>query len=461
MGILENVRATHEARMAAKKPTEKRVLAGVPFQPWNSWPDGGTFATGGLAQPSKAGYGGPNVEGSLANTALYGAVRILAANAASLPINTYVKQGKQNVPDTLPSIFDSSPGSSGSLNNWVFEALSSLILTGNAVGLITGKDGFGNPTGIDWIPTDRVQAEPDGDQPWNVSRTKLYVYGRQVEWRGADREVVLVKSFPLSGHLLGLSMIKAAALTLMQGRLTTEFAANFFTQGGQSHTVMQNNQLTVDPEQSAEIRRMLQKTMRAGEPVVIGADWDVTNLAIKAEEAQFIQTMRLNATHIAAMLGLAPEMIGGDKGPMTYSSSLQWQESVRDALRPWLDVMESAFSDFLPVKRVVKFDDRALLRLDAASQVNVWAAERAAGLKTLNQIHQEMDLPPVDGPLGDEVMGNELLAAMLRGAKVVPKALENSVVAVAQPAPPAPGPDPTVPNPEAPTTPDNTNGDDK
>ena len=113
---------------------------------------------------------------------------------------------------TGPSIFD-KPAATGTIYDWLFSAMSSLLLHGNAWGLITGRDGYGYPTGIEWIPAEDVNCEDDPQQPWNPMRTRIYVYGRLTE----RHELFHVKAFSIPGRTEGISPLRAFALTVMSG----------------------------------------------------------------------------------------------------------------------------------------------------------------------------------------------------------------------------------------------------
>jgi HK97 family phage portal protein len=438
MGLIENIRAS------GKQKTEKRVLGGVNWQPWSSWETGGNFAMGGPAHPSQANNVVTSTEGALALPALFAGTKILASNAASLPIKLYTTAsttGSGRVRYVGPSIFD-NPSVDGTIVNWIFTAMVSLILRGNAWGLITGRDGFGFPTGIEWIPAEFVSVQPNGDQPFNIRATKVYAYGRQVSWYGPEAEVFHVKAFSIPGRLEGLSLIQLHGLTILQGKMAADFGLKYFQSGGQPHGAFQNSQMEVDAAQSAAIRKMLVNTMRTGEPLVYGNDWDYTPFKVTAEESQYIQTIGMNATQIAALLDLPPEKVGGLKGSMTYSSTIQSQLAVVESLRVWLALLESAFSTLIPANRTVTFDVRAMLRTDPLTEAQIEQMERDTGTLTADEIRELHDRAPLPRGVGSVALPGVVLTALARGAKASPRAYANELdfAAEAPPAVPADGP---------------------
>ena len=108
----------------------------------------------------------------------------------------------------------------------MFSCLSSLTLQGNAWGLITGKDGYGFPTGIEWIPPEMVIVEQEVSQPLNPLATNVYAYGRRMKWYGPDTELFHVKGFALPGRLEGISPLMAFAVKAMMQTRSAPLSAS-------------------------------------------------------------------------------------------------------------------------------------------------------------------------------------------------------------------------------------------
>lgn len=427
----------------APAKAEKRALGSVPWQPWNN--PFMRFDIGGPAHPSKMVYGS-TVEGSLALPALYAGTKLLASSTASLPLKVYsTRRDGTRERYTGPSLFD-KPSVQGTVYNWVFSAMTSLVLTGNAWGLITGTDGFGLPAGIEWIPTEFVQVVPDKDQPFNVTATRVYAYGREVRWNGPDKEVVHVASFTVPGRLEGLSLIQLAATTLLHGRTAQDYATRYLTTGGQAKGTFANTNLEVDGEQAEEIKRVLVRAMQRGEPLVHGADWAYTPIPqVSAADAQLIEAMGMNASQVAAMLDLPANRLAGTRDGLNYSSNIQEQIQILEALRPWLTCLESAFSEWLPNRRTVAFNTRAGLRMDPLTEAEVEQIERNTGTLTADEIRANHDRAPLPNGTGREELPLMVLQNIARatGGQVI--SWESQI------APP--------PEPPAPESPDDAEGD--
>ena len=422
MGLIENIRAS---------AVEQRVIGGVPWRPWDYFSSGGYFNSGGPVHPSRQYYGPQEVMGL---PALYAGVKLLADNAASLPLRVYQSftDGGGYAKHRLyggPTIFD-RPSVIGTWFDWMAQAMVSVLLQGNCWGYITGKDGYGFPTGIEWIPPEDVYVqEPQDMHTANPLRARVYVYGREVTWHGPDAEVFHVRGVTLPGRIEGISPLRAFALTWLAGREAQRFGTDWYAAGGFPPGTFQNAEMEVNAEQAAQIRHQLVQSLRRREPLVYGRDWDYKPVTVPASEAQFIEAMQLNATQIAAILSLPPNKLGGLSGDnLHYSSQAQDTLAIIEALRPWLVRFEQAFFDLLPRQRFTKFWTDALLKTDLEARMNMYLVQRNMGMRTADEIRELEDLPPLANGIGAEEMPLTTMNAMATRAGAIPKSFLKSVV---------------------------------
>jgi HK97 family phage portal protein len=414
LGFLERIQEDRHA--------EQRVIGGVPWRPWDSpyW----KFSQGGPVHPTRAFYG---TDKALGLPALYACARLLAESIASTPLKIYSRANGQAPPVRYygPSLFD-APSSSANLYDWLYACMTSLVLHGNAWGMITGTDGYGYPTGIDWLPPDMVMVEDDPLQPWNQLRTRVYVYGRQIaNWR---QEMVHIRAFALPGRTEGISPLRAFALTMMQGMEAQQYGTDWFASGGFPPGTFQNTQLEIDAEAAAEIRESLTSSIRAKQPLVYGRDWDYKPVVVPAGEAQFIETMQMTATQLAAVYGLPPDRVGGARGDsLTYNTVEQSTLQVIEALRPWMVRLETAFFDLLPQSRYVRFNADALLKTDLKTRTEIEMQQRNMGLLTIDEIRDTEDRAPFPDAAGDEKLPLEVMVAMGRSVRAIPNSMLSGI----------------------------------
>jgi HK97 family phage portal protein len=426
VGLIDNIRASAH---------EQRAIGGVPWQPWNSFSSGGYFSAGGPAHPTREYYG---PQAAMGLPALYAGVKLLADSAASLPLRVY-----QNLDGTGssgfgygshrrymgPTIFD-RPSVIGTFFDWMSQAMVAVLLQGNAWGFITGKDGYGFPTGIEWIPPEDVYVlEPQDMQTANPLRAKVFVYGREVTWYGPDAEVFHVRGITLPGRVEALSPLRNFALTITAGNEAQRYGTSWYESGGFPPGTFQNAEMEVNAAQAAEIRAELVKSLRRREPLVYGRDWDYKPVTVPPSEAQFIEAMQLNATQIAAILNLPPDRLGGSRGDsLTYSTAEQSTLQIIEALRPWLVRFEQSFFDLLPRNRFTRFWTDALLKTDIEARMNSYQTMRNIGIRTADEIRELEDLPPLANGIGAEEMPLTTMNAMATRAGAIPKSFLKSVV---------------------------------
>ena len=381
------------------------------------------FDTGGPVHPSRQVFG---TDRALGLPALYAGTNLLASSCAALPLKLYVKPGPRDNRTrryTGPSIFD-NPSSTGTIFDWLFTAMTSMLLQGNAWGYITGRDGYGLPSGIEWIPPEDVNVTDDEMQPWNPMRARIYVYGRLMD----RSELFHVKAFSLPGRIEGISPLRAFALTILSGLEAERYGTDWYMAGGFPPGTFQNNELEVSDEQAQEIRAMLVSTMRRREPLVYGRDWDYKPVVVPPSEAQFIEALRMNATQIASVLNLPPDRIGGTRGDsLTYNTVEQSTLQVIEALRPWLVRLETAFFNLLPTNRYCRFNSDAMLKTDLKTRTEIYDLQRSMGLRSIDEMRDLEDLEPIPGGQGNEYIPLDVMVAMARSIRGIPKSMESAI----------------------------------
>jgi HK97 family phage portal protein len=413
-GLIERIQENRQQRV------ESRVIGGTPWTPWlNPF---NKFSAGGPLHPSRSYYG---EDAALALPALYSGVSLLANSIASLPLKIYTRATGSGHPARYqgPSLFD-HPSVDGTLFDWLFTAMTSLLLQGNAWGFITSRDGYGFPQGIEWIPPQDVSVMDDEMQPWNPLRSRIYVYGRLMD----RRELFHIKAFALAGRTEGISPLRAFATTILAGLEAQRYGTSWYQAGGFPPGTFQNSEIEIDADQAEEIRAMLSSTIQRRQPLVYGRDWDYKPVTVPPNEAQFIEAIRLNASQVAAFLHLPPDRIGGTRGDsLTYATVEQSTLQVIEALRPWLVRLETAFYDIMPANRYCRFDSDALLKTDLKTRTDIYKTQRDMGLRTTDEIRDLEDMEPLPGKAGSEFIPLEVMVAMSRSIRGIPNSMLSSI----------------------------------
>ena len=343
-----------------------------------------------------------NEDGALRLGPVLAAGRLLASTISGMPLCVYRQMGdtKQELP--LPSLF-MQPSAQGTLHDWVFRAVTSLAYRGNAVGVVTSRDYLEYPTEIEWLDPAFVLCEDrlaSMGEPGSFTNPKFSYLGERLP----NEDVVHIPWFQLPGRVWGLSPIGAYAVTVSTGLSAQQFSDDWYRSGGVPPGRFKNTQQTVDQTQANIIKRRLVQAIRSHEPIVYGKDWDYEPVTVSPNEAQFVQTMRLTASTIAAIYGIPPEMIGGETGgSMSYSSPEQRQiELVQFSLLPWLALLESHLSALLPRGQYVKFDPDVLIRADLLTRFAVHEKKRLIGWDNIDGLRAQEDEPPLPNGAGQD-----------------------------------------------------------
>ena len=330
---------------------------------------------------------------------LYACVRILTEQISSLPLNIMRQQNNgavKKVDNAYTRAFLEAPGTYDSRVVWTRKMVSSLAMRGNAYGLIIRRFDDGTPEKIEWLHPDTVECVDKN----NDGITPFYYHNGQPVSRTKIKHIQL---FPRAGHVKSLSPIEHFAEQIGYAIAATDYGGRWFEHGGTPPAVMKNTSQIISNTDAEEVSRRLANSLKRGRPLVVGKDWDFQAISITPEESQFLLTMRLNATQVAAIYGIPPEMVGGESGgSLTYSSSSSDGMSLyKYTIRPWLVLLEEELSSLLKKREFFKWDVDGLVRADITARYAAHQIGVTAGFLTVNEVRGIEGLPPVAG--GDEL----------------------------------------------------------
>lgn len=357
------------AVFAGRGQEEDRALTSVP------WSVGDTLTPTSASQSQALRLG-----------AVWSAVRLICDTVSTLPIKSYRKSGEARTPAPLPALFRQLD-EDGTIVPWLWRCVSSLMLRGNAYGLITSRDGFQYPTVIQWLDPDEVSC--DDTNPW----APIWY------WRGQVvpiEDFVHIPWFVVAGKVQGLSPIEAYALSVSTGLQAQEYGATWFSNGGVPPGTMKNTRQTIDRGQADAISDRLVSAIKRRRPIVYGADWEFDAISVPPEQSQFLETINASASQIASIYGIPPEYVGGSTGDsMTYATVEQNAIRLNQALRPLLVRLDNAFSALMPNKQRVKLNADATARADLKTRLEAYEIALRTGLYTIDEIRTLEDLPPL------------------------------------------------------------------
>jgi len=328
---------------------------------------------------------------------VFAAVRLLADSIASLPLHLYRKTGDVRQQMADPSLLV-KPEINGSLYDWLHRLVTSLALRGNAYGLVTARDSYGTATMIEWLDPDLVYVlDRAFDGPGSFLQPIWYWRGKRID----NSELVHIPWFTMPWRVLGYSPLQAYAMTANTGLAAQQYSNDWFASGGVPPGKFKNSAKTVDEAEANAIKQRLVNSIRRRQPLVYGSDWDYEAMATPPNESQFIETLRLTASQIAAIYGIPPEMIGGSTGTSLAYTTEEHRalDFVTFALQPWLAKIERVISDLFPRPQYAKFSPDTLIVADVLTRHQVYKLDTEIGLRTQNEMRAKEDLPPLAQPL--------------------------------------------------------------
>lgn len=323
-------------------------------------------------------------------TPVYAAVSLLADGVASLPLQAY-RLGPDGTRQRaeLPPLFR-APSARGTVYDWVHAAMVSLLLRGNAYGLITATSA-GWPSTVEWVHPDRVRVDESHGAP------RYYIDGRFVD----SSQIVHVAGFTVPGSVVGLSPIEQFAMTLELGLAAQKSARDWFKNGvtpATDITIDDGGDGLVDAEVARNFKDRYKANVVNGDPFVHGKAVSIATVGVSAADARFLEAIAASATHVAAIYKLAPEDIGGTTGSsLTYSTTeLNEIKFQTRSLRPWATRLEQVFLQITSRPIYMRFNFDANIRTETKTRWETHQIALATGARTINEIRQLEDLPPVE-----------------------------------------------------------------
>lgn len=383
------------------KPVEQRSITSVP------WIQGGPL--GSTVSQAKA----------LQLTPVFAATRHITDFCSTLPLKAYRKAGDERMPmGKLPKLF-ADLETDGRTVSWLSQGFGSLVLRGNAVGIIVNNDGQGAISQVDWVSMDRVHVDDSTGAP------RWFIDGRSV----SRMDIVHIPWVTLPGRTLGLSPIEHYAATVAAGTSAQGFGNDWFAGGGFPPSVFRNTEKVLPPDAAQSIRARLVASIRRREPLVTGKDWEYTPITIPPGEAQFIESQKLSANQIAAIYGIDPDEIGGEAAnALTYSNEESRQIKRVANMRPYLVRFEHAFASWIPRPQYVRFNTDAVIRADMKTRWEVHKIKHDIGAASVDEIRATEELPPLPNGQGQTYGPAPAPASPMPDAQTTPDASRRQTV---------------------------------
>jgi HK97 family phage portal protein len=319
-------------------------------------------------------------------SAVWACVRLLADAVSTLPLDVYRRGERDPLPELPPLL--RTPAAGMSLNEWLYAVMVSLLLRGNAYGIVTDRSGSTLlPAQVDLAHPDRlgVTVNADGTIAYRLN-------GKELD----PADVWHVRAYTFPGTVLGLSPVEYARQTIGLGLAAEKFGAQWFGDGS-----IPSGVIYADRDPKEEGAKKLKAEWVAArrnnrEPAVLaGARFEP--ISVKPEESQFLGTLDANVNSIARIFGVPPEMIAGTTaGPLAYTSpEMRSLDLLTYTVRGWLVRLENAITALLPSTQFARFNAAGMVRVDLKSRYEAHEIALRAGFLTINEVRALEDRGPL------------------------------------------------------------------
>jgi HK97 family phage portal protein len=161
--------------------------------------------------------------------------------------------------------------------------------------------------------------------------------------------------------------------------------------------VIKNTGVDLPAEQVSSLLASWAAARQKRSTAYLSGPLDVTTFGYDAQQMELSQSRLNTAAEIARMCNIPAWYLNAESASATYSSVTQERRSLIDfSLRPYMSCVEERLSmnDLTPRGQTVRFDLDDYLRGNPMEQIDVLTKMIDAGLITVDEAREEMDLAP-------------------------------------------------------------------
>lgn len=333
-----------------------------------------------------------NTDNAMAHSAVFACVNLYSRLLSNLPFHAYRDaDGIQSRMPNDPPILR-APNTDQPLAHWVSAVVQSLVLRGNAFGLILSRGANNLPTAVQVLHPDLVNVRYD----WRTDTLDYRIGG--VPMDGSKIWHAAINVGP--GSPLGVSVLEKAKISVGLGTASQTYGLQFFQSGGQPNGVLETDaEITADQANSIKDRWNAAVANRRG-IAVLGQGFSYKPIGVLPSDTEFLNAYKLSVQDVCRFFAVPPELVGAESGSsMTYSTvEGRAVDLLRFSLDPVLAEVERGLSELLPRPQYVQASREALLRMTTLDRYEAHAKALAAGWRTVDEIRAIENLPPLEQP---------------------------------------------------------------
>ena len=392
---------------------------------------------------------------AMQSAAVFACVRVIAEAIASCPVYLFERRpdgGRRRASENpLFTLMADSPNPAMSAMVWEETAIANIQLWGNSYSYIEREGFTGGVARLIPLPPDQVT--PDfADE---AGRKIIYRFSGGRGYGSVPSVIRSEEMLHLVGichdGLKGLSTIAANRDSIGLDMAQRKFGVSFFGSGTRP-----GGYLTTDKTLSPEAMKVLREQFESKHQgqgnwhrwAVLPTGVQAKEATMDAEDAQFVAQMNFSALQIARIFRVPPVLLQMEVQGAVYGGGVEQLMIMfnTSTLRPLMVRIEQELNrKLIPENQrgqlFFEHDANALLRGDMKSRYESYTQGRNWGWLSINDVRREENLPPVDGPEGDQLM---VPVNMTPASK-----LGETAPAPAAPPPPAPAAGKEAPGPMA------------
>jgi HK97 family phage portal protein len=334
---------------------------------------------------------------------VWAALNLRAGLISTLPLDIYRRVNGAQVACPVPEVLRNPGGNIVSqpgdgLIDWLFASQFDLDRTGNAIGIITARDGLNLPARIELALTSQTSVIVKGGELW-----KYRIAGTLYD----PAEIWHERSHVVPGLHVGLSPVAYAALAIGEYFSVQEFAQNWFSTGAVPKARLKNVAKTINPKEAGIVKESYHAAISANEPFVHGSDWEYSMMQAEHASTDWIDAKKFSITDVARFFGVPADLI--DSGETGVTGKLTYQNITQRNLQflimqmgPAIIRRENALTALTPRPRYVKLNTDAFLRLDPLQRMQMIKSQIDARTLAPSEARELEDRPPLTQAQIDE-----------------------------------------------------------
>lgn len=340
-----------------------------------------------------------NIEDAHNISTTYTCIKVLSGTVSRLPLNVYQqKEGEGRLVDKKDYRYDLlhyNPNSYTTSQSF-FAALETYRnLKGNAFARIYRNKGSGKIESLEIIPPSRVieYAIVNGQLYYKVSKK---VDGKEkIETLNAN-DLLHFKSSVTKDGIWGLNPIEAIRLNLSTTFKGYKTIDSFYDNNATSpkaikSTVSGANQKAM-LEAVEDFKKKYSGYTKAGQIMALPPNTELQDLLLNFEDAEFISTIKYNASQIASIFGIPPHIVGlfeASKWNNVEQMQLDFKvNTIAEILKIYRQELEFKLLSLKERKagKSIEFNDKGLIETDYKTRIESYKAMHQIGVLTSNQI---------------------------------------------------------------------------